>query len=44
VPITFSWWKGSRRSLFAYTTSDTGTSGFIDFDWARYKPIETPLS
>jgi hypothetical protein len=43
VPITFSWWKGSRPSLFAYTTSDTGDSGHVDFDWARYKSIETPL-
>ena len=38
VPITFSWWKGSRPALFAYTTNDPG--GYVDFDWARYKPID----
>jgi beta-xylosidase len=43
VPITFSWWKGSRPSLFAYTTNDTGDSGYVDFDWARYRPIDKTL-
>jgi beta-xylosidase len=43
VPITFSWWKGSRPSLFAYTTSDAGEAGHVDFDWARYRPIVKAL-
>jgi beta-xylosidase len=34
-PITFSWWKGSRPSLFAYTVQ-TADVGYIDFDWVRY--------
>ncbi|WP_058186337.1 glycoside hydrolase family 43 protein [Terracidiphilus gabretensis] len=34
TPIHFSWWKGSRPSLFAYTTE--ATAGTIDFDWAHY--------
>jgi beta-xylosidase len=43
VPITFSWWKGSRPALFAYTTSNAGESGHVDFDWARYKPVDKIL-
>jgi beta-xylosidase len=38
TPIRFSWWKGSRPSLFAYTTEDTDP-GAIDFDWVRYEPL-----
>ena len=38
MPIHFSWWKGSRPALFAYTT-DAGESGAIDFDWAHYTPL-----
>ncbi len=36
--IHFSWWKGSRPALFAYTTlaSDPGA---VDFDWAHYQPL-----
>ena len=37
--IQFSWWKGSRPSLFAYTTKG-GVPGFIDFDWVRYEPLD----
>jgi len=36
TPIRFSWWKGSRPALFAYTT-DASDPGAIDFDWARYQ-------
>jgi beta-xylosidase len=36
--IQFSWWKGSRPSLFAYTT-EGGASGSVDFDWVRYEPL-----
>jgi beta-xylosidase len=38
VQIRFSWWKGSRPALFAYTTEGAG-SGAIDFDWAHYEPF-----
>lgn len=34
--IRFSWWKGSRPALFAYSTLD-GDPGVIDFDWVDYK-------
>ncbi|MGA7342560.1 MAG: glycoside hydrolase 43 family protein [Terracidiphilus sp.] len=42
--IRFSWWKGSRPSLFAYSTQDpagmeAAGAGAIDFDWARYEPL-----
>jgi beta-xylosidase len=37
TPIRFSWWKGSRPSLFAYTTEATDP-GQVDFDWVQYKP------
>jgi beta-xylosidase len=40
VPVTFSWWKGSRPSLFAYTTNNSGESSHIDIDWVRYQAIE----
>jgi beta-xylosidase len=36
--IQFSWWKGSRPSLFAYTTQ-SGAPGSIDIDWVRYEPL-----
>jgi len=36
--IQFSWWKGSRPSLFAYTTQE-GAPGAVDFDWVRYEPL-----
>jgi beta-xylosidase len=36
--IRFSWWKGSRPSLFAYTTEATDP-GAVDFDWVRYQPL-----
>ena len=38
TPIQFSWWKGSRPALFAYTTMRTGP-GAIDFDWVHYEPL-----
>jgi len=38
--IAFSWWKGSRPSLFAYTTSQTTDPGYVDFDWAHYAPLD----
>lgn len=36
--IHFSWWKGSRPALFAYTTQ-SADPGSIDFDWAHYQPL-----
>jgi beta-xylosidase len=36
TPISFSWWKGSRPSLFAWTESATAKDGFIDIDWVHY--------
>jgi hypothetical protein len=36
--IHFSWWKGSRPALFAYTTA-AGNAGAVDFDWAHYQPL-----
>lgn len=36
--IHFSWWKGSRPSLFAYTTQ-SADPGDVDFDWVHYKPL-----
>ena len=38
VPITFSWWKGSRPSLFAYGVQES-EDAYVDFDWARYTPV-----
>ncbi|HEX4036688.1 MAG TPA: glycoside hydrolase 43 family protein [Acidobacteriaceae bacterium] len=35
--IRWSWWKGTRPALFAYTTRD-GDAGTVDFDWAHYQP------
>ncbi len=37
TPIRFSWWKGSRPALFAYTTL-AGDPGAVDFDWVHYQP------
>jgi beta-xylosidase len=36
--ITSSWWKGSRPSVFAYTTATT-EPGFVDLDWVHYRPL-----
>jgi beta-xylosidase len=36
--IRFSWWKGSRPALFAYTTS-AADPGAIDFDWVHYRAL-----
>jgi beta-xylosidase len=36
--IRFSWWKGSRPALFAYTTEETNP-GAVDFDWVHYRPL-----
>lgn len=36
--ICFSWWKGSRPALFAYTTGNADP-GVVDFDWAHYEPL-----
>ena len=38
TPIHFSWWKGSRPALFAYTTKPN-QSGAVDFDWVHYRPL-----
>jgi len=36
TPIRFSWWKGSRPAVFAYTTEGSDP-GAIDVDWAHYQ-------
>ena len=38
TPIHFSWWKGSRPALFAYTTQATNP-GTVDFNWVHYRPL-----
>jgi beta-xylosidase len=38
TPIHFSWWKGSRPALFAYTTLNSDP-GAIDFDWVHYQAL-----
>jgi beta-xylosidase len=38
TPIRFSWWKGSRPALFAYTTL-AADAGAVDFDWVHYQPL-----
>ncbi|HEV2484615.1 MAG TPA: glycoside hydrolase 43 family protein [Terracidiphilus sp.] len=38
--IRFTWWKGSRPALFAYTTLATDP-GAVDFDWVHYEPLGT---
>ena len=38
TPIRFSWWKGSRPALFAYT-GDAAHPGAVDIDWVRYQPL-----
>jgi hypothetical protein len=43
VPIIFSWWKGSRPALFAYTTEDALANAYVDVDWARYKRIDATI-
>lgn len=37
--IQFSWWKGSRPSLFAYTTQKSD-AGAVDVDWVHYVPLK----
>lgn len=36
--IRFSWWKGSRPALFAYTGA-AADPGAVDFDWVHYRPL-----
>jgi beta-xylosidase len=38
TPIRFSWWKGSRPALFAYT-GDGAHPGAVDFDWVHYQAV-----
>jgi beta-xylosidase len=38
TPIRFSWWKGSRPALFAYTTPGSDP-GAVDFDWVHYQAL-----
>jgi beta-xylosidase len=40
TPIHFSWWKGARPALFAFTTQPT-EAGVVDFDWVHYQPLGT---
>jgi beta-xylosidase len=45
TPIHFSWWKGSRPALFAYTTQPPTPAAAnppaVDIDWAHYQPQGT---
>jgi len=36
--IRFSWWKGSRPALFAYT-AQAAEPGAVDIDWVHYEPL-----
>ena len=38
TPIAFSWWKGSRPAVFAYTTAAHTKPSHIDIDWVHYQP------
>jgi beta-xylosidase len=38
TPIRFSWWKGSRPALFAFTT-EASDPGAVDIDWVHYEPL-----
>lgn len=41
VPIIFSWWKGSRPSIFAFNTlKPASPDSYIDVAWAHYTPIK----
>jgi beta-xylosidase len=35
VRIKSSWWQGSRPSIFAYRTTNSGDAGHVDFDWVH---------
>ena len=37
--LTFSWWKGSRPAVFAFT-KESGSNGFVDIDWVRYQKLD----
>ena len=37
--IRFSWWKGSRPALFAYTSA-VADAGAVDVDWVHYHPLD----
>lgn len=40
VKLAFSWWKGARPALFAFSTDrEHAGTGYIDFDWAHYRPV-----
>ncbi|GAA3755097.1 glycoside hydrolase family 43 protein [Terriglobus aquaticus] len=40
TPIDFSWWKGARPALFAYSESDgSATPGYLDVDSVHVDPI-----
>lgn len=40
--LVFSWWKGARPALFSFSTDrEHAGKGFVDIDWAHYKPTET---
>ena len=42
VQIKSSWWQGSRPSLFAYTTANSGGPGHVDFDWVHIVADKVP--
>lgn len=40
--ITFSWWKGSRPALFAYSQGTPAEDAHADFDWVHCTPAPKP--
>lgn len=39
VKLVFSWWKGARPALLAFNTNTGSNPGYVDFDWAHYRPL-----
>lgn len=40
VKLSFSWWKGARPSLFSFNgNSSASSTGYVDIDWVRYRPL-----
>jgi beta-xylosidase len=39
VKLESSWWKGARPALFSFNTNPGNNPGYVDFDWARYRPL-----
>jgi hypothetical protein len=40
VQAVFSWWKGARPALLAFSTDAAHAGGgYVDFDWAHYRAL-----